>query len=164
MGDINSTNKKYEEAAQHYDEALGIYAGDAGAKKMLNAANENAMKQAGLQSQYAGDIAGQKAMQAARTSGLNKAQSAMLGGKAAYEATRDTYGNIYNTAGQQGLDAYKTGYTNALTGKQNLMTTEQQEGKNKFDRAWGNVSGFAQLGKGLTGMAGDIGGLIKEFS
>lgn len=161
MGDISSTNKKYEEAAQKYEEALGIYAGDAGAKKMLDAANKNAMEQASIQSQKAGDIAGQKALQTARTSGLNKAQSAMLGGKAANEAVRDTYSNIYNTAGSQGMDAYKTGYGNALTGKQNLMTTEQAEGNNKFNRAWGNVSGFAQLANAGTGLAGDIMSLIK---
>lgn len=160
MGDINSTNKKYEEAAKKYDEALGVYAGDIGAKKMLDAANKNAMEQASIQSQKAGDIAGQKAIQTARTSGLNKAQSAMLGNKATSETIRDTYGNIYNTAGSQGMDAYKTGYGNTLTGKQNLMTTEQAEGNNKFNRAWGNVSGFSQLAKAGTGLASDIISMI----
>ena len=138
-----STSAKYEAAEKKFNEAYDKYAGEAGWKL----ATEQAKQQAEEQSGRAGAKAGTEANIAARTAGLSKGRAAMLGSGAAGQATADSYGNIYSSSQANALSNNQA----AVNAQGNYLATAQQEGQNRYNRAWGNLGGVgSMLGGALT--------------
>lgn len=140
-GNMASTSAKYEAAEKKFDEAYDKYAGEAGWKL----ATEQAKQQAEEQSGRAGAKAGAEANIAARTAGLSKGRAAMLGSGAATQATADSYGNIYNASQANALSNNQA----AINAQGNRLSTAQQEGQNRYNRAWGNAGGVGSMLGGI---------------
>lgn len=138
---MSSTSQRYEDANKKFNEAYDKYAGQAG----YTLATQNASQLAETQSGRAGAKAGQEANAAARSAGLNKARSAMLGSSEASKATAGSYDSMYDTGMQGSLSSSQ----NAISARGNQMGMAQQEGQNQYNRAWGNVGGIGSMVTGL---------------
>lgn len=128
MSNLSSTNDNYESAKAAYQALANRYTGNAGYQNSLdNAAKGSTAVANGVASQT-------KA--AARNAGLSKSAAAALGQSNVQKAYTDAF------TGQQ-ESAYKAGLDSANAGK-DVMTTEQTEGNNKYDRAAGNATAAVQ--------------------
>lgn len=154
---------KYEgqinEATQDYQKEYNKYAGEAG----LKSATEYAEKQANQQSQRAGNQAAANATRGASTSGLNKAQAAMMGRQAASDTTGNAYQGVYDSsrgaalnnnqatlAAKQGEYSTRAGAAAVPVNAQGQkMSAAQQEDQNAYNRAWGNLGGIGSMVTGL---------------
>lgn len=174
---MSSTGRRYEAAADKFDEAVSKYetetsnalkdyqaeynkyAGEAGLKSATNYAQD----QASQQSMRAGNQAGANANRSARTSGLSKAQAAMM----AEQSASDTTGNMYQSAYDSSRNAALNNNQSTLASKQGeystrvsaagtplnargqQLTAAQQEDQNAYNRAWGNVGGIGSMATGI---------------
>lgn len=150
---------KVDEATQDYQKEYNKYAGEAG----LKSATEYAEKQANQQSQRAGNQAAANATRGASTSGLNKAQAAMMGRQAASDTTGNAYQGIYDSsrgaalnnnqatlAAKQGEYSTRAGAAAVPVNAQGQkMSAAQQEDQNAYNRAWGNLGGIGSMVTGL---------------
>jgi hypothetical protein len=174
---MSSTGQRYEAAASKFDSAVSKYetetnaalrdykkaynkyAGEAG----LKSATDYAEKQANQQSQRAGNQAAANATRGASTSGLNKAQAAMMGRQAASDTTGNMYQGVYDSSrgaalnnnqatlaakqGEYGTRVNAAGTPLNARGQQ--MTAAQQEDQNAYNRSWGNLGGIGSMFTGL---------------
>jgi hypothetical protein len=150
---------KVDEATQDYQKEYNKYAGEAG----LKSATEYAEKQANQQSQRAGNQAAANATRGASTSGLNKAQAAMMGRQAASDTTGNAYQGVYDSsrgaalnnnqatlAAKQGEYSTRAGAAAVPVNAQGQkMSAAQQEDQNAYNRAWGNLGGIGSMVTGL---------------
>lgn len=150
---------KVDEATQDYQNEYKKYAGEAG----LKSATEYAEKQANQQSQRAGNQAAANATRGASTSGLNKAQAAMMGRQAASDTTGNAYQGVYDSsrgaalnnnqatlAAKQGEYSTRAGAAAVPVNAQGQkMSAAQQEDQNAYNRAWGNLGGIGSMVTGL---------------
>ena len=165
---MNDTGDKYAEAAQKFQETYDKYYSDKAFKqadeyarqKATEDAERNAEKMQGIaekQSLRAGNMASANALKAGRTAGMSKAQAGLKAGEAAADTTANSYKNVYN-------DVYNNTYQNTYSGlrsdklNQNanavnaqagLLSTNQQEDQNEYNRAWGNLGGWGSFATGL---------------
>lgn len=128
MSNLSSTNDNYESAKAAYQSLANRYTGNAGYQNSL----DNAAK--GSTAVSNGVAAQTKA--AARNAGLSKSAAAALGQSNVQKAYTDAF------TGQQ-ESAYKAGLDSANAAK-DVMTTEQTEGNNRYDRAAGNTTAAVQ--------------------
>lgn len=150
---------KIDEATKDYQKEYNKYAGEAG----LKSATEYAEKQANQQSQRAGNQAAANATRGASTSGLNKAQAAMMGRQAASDTTGNAYQGVYDSSRGAALNnnqatlAAKQGEYSTRVGAAAVpvnaagqkMSAAQQEDQNAYNRAWGNTGGWGSMFTGL---------------
>lgn len=150
---------KVDEATQDYQKEYNKYAGEAG----LKSATEYAEKQANQQSQRAGNQAAANATRGASTSGLNKAQAAMMGRQAASDTTGNAYQGVYDSsrgaalnnnqatlAAKQGEYSTRVGAAAVPVNAQGQkMSAAQQEDQNAYNRSWGNLGGIGSMVTGL---------------
>ena len=155
---VNKYNTQIDEATKDYQKEYNKYAGEAG----LKSATEYAENQANQQSQRAGNQAAANATRGASTSGLNKAQAAMMGRQAASDTTGNMYQSAYDSsrgaalnnnqatlAAKQGEYSTRTGAAAVPVNAQGQkMSAAQQEDQNAYNRSWGNVGGWGSM---LTG-------------
>lgn len=150
---------KIDDATKDYQKEYNKYAGEAG----LKSATEYAEKQANQQSQRAGNQAAANATRGASTSGLNKAQAAMMGRQAASDTTGNAYQGVYDSsrgaalnnnqatlAAKQGEYSTRAGAAAVPVNAQGQkMSAAQQEDQNAYNRAWGNLGGIGSMVTGL---------------
>lgn len=165
---MNSSGRRYEAAAQRFQETYDKYYSDEAFKqadeyarqKAIQDAERNAEKMQGIaekQSLRAGNMASANALKAGRTAGMSKAQAGLKAGEAAADTTANSYKNVYN-------DVYNNTYQNTYSGlrgdklNQNanavnaqagVLTAAQQEDQNAYNRAWGNLGGWGSAFSGL---------------
>ena len=165
---MSSSGRRYEAAAQRFQETFDKYYNDEAFKqadeyarqKATEDAERNAEKMQGIaekQSLRAGNMASANAIKAGRTAGMSKAQAGLKAGEAAADTTANSYKNVYN-------DVYNNTYQNTYSGlrgdklsqnanavkaQEGLLTANQQEDQNAYNRAWGNVGGWGSLFTGL---------------
>ena len=165
---MNSSGRRYEAAAQRFQETYDKYYSDEAFKqadeyarqKAIQDAERNAEKMQGIaekQSLRAGNMASANALKAGRTAGMSKAQAGLKAGEAAADTTANSYKNVYN-------DVYNNTYQNTYSGlrgdklNQNanavnaqagVLTAAQQEDQNAYNRAWGNLGGWGSFASGL---------------
>ena len=174
---MSSTGRRYEAAAEKFDQATAKYetqvnealkdyqkeynkyAGEEG----LKSATKYAEDQASQQSMRAGNQAGANANRAARTSGLSKAQAAMMSQQSASDTTGNMYQGVYDSSRNAALNnnqatvaakqnEYSTRVNAAgtpLNARGQQMTAAQQEDQNAYNRSWGNVGGIGSMVTGL---------------
>ena len=157
-------NQEYENAYNNYIQSIEDYKRES--KDAYNKAYENASKYVGDEGYNRALELGKKgavsatnasianAINSARASGMNKAQSATMGNQSAINTYNSQLNNQQNNAYSSGTDATNNEYNrasgiNSIYGNNaNLsgtaMGSQQQEGNNKYDRAWGNIGGIAQ--------------------
>lgn len=138
-----STSERYAAASQKFEDAYNKYLGEGGMKLADNYATEAAERM----TSSAANNAGNTAITAARTAGLNKAQAAMLGNKAASEATANTYNAAYDSS----RNAAVTNNANTVNAATSKLNAEQNEGQNEYNRAWGNTKAGYSAAAGLAG-------------
>jgi len=138
-----STNSDYVTARDNYNSLLGKYTGNAG--------YENSLTEAAKGAATSSQAAGAQAQSQARQAGMTKAQAAAMGANNASEQ----YGKSFT---DQQTAAQKSGES-ATEGAKETMSSEQTEGNNKYNRAWGNVGGITNavgaVGKGVVDIASD---------
>ena len=165
---MSSSGRRYEAAAQKFQETYDKYYNDEAFKqadeyarqKATEDAERNAEKMQGIaekQSLRAGNMASANALKAGRTAGMSKAQAGLKAGEAGADTTANSYKNVYN-------DVYNNTYQNTYSGlrgdklNQNanavnaqagLVAASQQEDQNAYNRAWGNLGGWGSLFTGL---------------
>lgn len=146
---MSSTNRRYEAANKKFDEAYNKYAGEAGLNSATNYANTQAQEQANTQSLRAGTQAGAATNKSARTSGLSKAQAALMSEQAASDTTGNTYSDVYNQTRSSSLNGALQNNQAAVNARGTQLQSSQQEGQNAYNRAWGNVGGAGSMVTGL---------------
>ena len=165
---MSSSGRRYEAAAQRFQETFDKYYNDEAFKqadeyarqKATEDAERNAEKMQGIaekQSLRAGNMASANALKAGRTAGMSKAQAGLKAGEAAADTTANSYKNVYN-------DVYNNTYqntynglrgdklsqnANAVNAQAGLLGVSQQEDQNEYNRAWGNLGGWGSLATGL---------------
>lgn len=165
---MSSSGKRYEAAAQKFQETYDKYYNDEAFKqadeyarqKATEDAERNAEKMQGIaekQSLRAGNMASANALKAGRTAGMSKAQAGLKAGEAAADTTANSYKNVYN-------DVYNNTYQNTYSGlrgdklNQNanavnaqagVLSAAQQEDQNAYNRSWGNLGGWGSFTSGL---------------
>ena len=165
---MSSSGRRYEAAAQKFQETFDKYYNDEAFKqadeyarqKATEDAERNAEKMQGIaekQSLRAGNMASANALKAGRTAGMSKAQAGLKAGEAAADTTANSYKNVYN-------DVYNNTYQNTYSGlrgdklNQNAnavnaqagtLAASQQEDQNAYNRAWGNLGGWGSFASGL---------------
>ena len=165
---MSSSGRRYEAAAQKFQETFDKYYNDEAFKqadeyarqKATEDAERNAEKMQGIaekQSLRAGNMASANALKAGRTAGMSKAQAGLKAGEAAADTTANSYKNVYN-------DVYNNTYQNTYSGlrgdklNQNAnavnaqtgtLAASQQEDQNAYNRAWGNLGGAGSFVSGL---------------
>ena len=165
---MNSSGRRYEAAAQKFQETFDKYYNDEAFKqadeyarqKATEDAERNAEKMQGIaekQSLRAGNMASANALKAGRTAGMSKAQAGLKAGEAAADTTANSYKNVYNDVYN---DVYNNTYkglrgdklnqnANAVKAQADLLASSQQEDQNAYNRAWGNLGGWGSLFTGL---------------
>ena len=165
---MSSSGRRYEAAAQKFQETFDKYYNDEAFKqadeyarqKATEDAERNAEKMQGIaekQSLRAGNMASANALKAGRTAGMSKAQAGLKAGEAAADTTANSYKNVYNDVYN---DVYNNTYkglrgdklnqnANAVKAQADLLTSSQQEDQNAYNRAWGNLGGWGSLFTGL---------------
>ena len=156
---VEKYDKQVDAATKDYQKVFDKYAGDAGLKSATNYAQD----QASQQSMRAGNQAGANANRSARTSGLSKAQAAMM----SQQAASDTTGNMYQSAYDSSRNAALNNNQSTVAAKQGeystrvnaagtpvnamgqKMSAAQQEDQNAYNRSWGNVGGAGSMVTGL---------------
>ena len=165
---MSSSGRRYEAAAQKFQETFDKYYNDEAFKqadeyarqKATEDAERNAEKMQGIaekQSLRAGNMASANALKAGRTAGMSKAQAGLKAGEAGADTTANSYKNVYN-------DVYNNTYQDTYSGlrgdklKQNanavnaqtgVLAAAQQEDQNAYNRAWGNLGGWGSFATGL---------------
>lgn len=165
---MSSSGRKYEEAAEKFQETFDKYYNDEAFKqadeyarqKATEDAERNAEKMQGIaekQSLRAGNMASANALKAGRTAGMSKAQAGLKAGEAGADTTANSYKNVYN-------DVYNNTYQNTYSGlrgdklnqnanavnaRAGLLAASQQEDQNAYNRAWGNLGGWGSFATGL---------------
>ena len=165
---MSSSGRRYEAAAQKFQETFDKYYNDEAFKqadeyarqKATEDAERNAEKMQGIaekQSLRAGNMASANALKAGRTAGMSKAQAGLKAGEAGADTTANSYKNVYN-------DVYNNTYQNTYSGlrgdklNQNAnavnaqlgtLAASQQEDQNTYNRAWGNLGGWGSFATGL---------------
>lgn len=145
---MSSTSERYTAASAKFEDSYNKYLGEGGMKL----ADDYATKAAERMTSSAANNAGSAAISAARTAGLNKAQAAMLGNKAAADATANTYNAAYDSS----RNAVLTNNANTVNAATSKLNTEQAEGQNEYNRAWGNTKG------GYSATAGLVGSILSD--
>ena len=165
---MSSSGRRYEAAAQKFQETFDKYYNDETFKqadeyarqKATEDAERNAEKMQGIaekQSLRAGNMASANALKAGRTAGMSKAQAGLKAGEAAADTTANSYKNVYN-------DVYNNTYqntynglrgdklnqnANAVNAQAGLLASSLQEDQNAYNRAWGNLGGAGSFVSGL---------------
>lgn len=137
----NPTNSKYESAAKKYQLLQKQYTGNEGYQNSIKQAQQGATIESRAQ---AGQV-----REAAINSGMGKGSAGLLAGNAAANAYNQNFSN-------QQQRAYNAG-TDALNSQGQYMASQQTEGQNRYNRAWGNVGAY-------TGMAGSVIGGLSSIS
>ena len=165
---MSSSGRRYEAAAQKFQETFDKYYNDEAFKqadeyarqKATEDAERNAEKMQGIaekQSLRAGNMASANALKAGRTAGMSKAQAGLKAGEAAADTTANSYKNVYNDVYN---DVYNNTYkglrgdklnqnANAVKAQADLLSSSQQEDQNAYNRAWGNLGGWGSFATGL---------------
>ena len=165
---MSSSGRRYEEAAQKFQETFDKYYNDEAFKqadeyarqKATEDAERNAEKMQGIaekQSLRAGNMASANALKAGRTAGMSKAQAGLKAGEAAADTTANSYKNVYNDVYN---DVYNNTYkglrgdklnqnANAVNAQVGTLAASQQEDQNAYNRAWGNLGGWGSFATGL---------------
>ena len=165
---MSSSGKRYEAAAQKFQETYDKYYNDEAFKqadeyarqKATEDAERNAEKMQGIaekQSLRAGNMASANALKAGRTAGMSKAQAGLKAGEAAADTTANSYKNVYNDVYNNtyqntynGLRSDKLNQNaNAVNAQAGLVSSAQQEDQNAYNRAWGNFGGAGSAISGL---------------
>lgn len=138
---MSSNNSGYNSAAKEYKKLQAQYTGNAG--------YENSLKQAGKGASVQAANTRAEQQTAMRNAGRSSNAAAIL--------AANNVANNYNQAfqGQQNM-AYNAG-TDKLNSQGQYMGSQQTEGQNRYNRAWGN------LGAG-TGIFGSVMGGIASIS
>ena len=165
---MSSSGRRYEAAAQKFQETYDKYYNDEAFKqadeyarqKATEDAERNAEKMQGIaekQSLRAGNMASANALKAGRTAGMSKAQAGLKAGEAGADTTANSYKNVYN-------DVYNNTYqntynglrgdklnqnANAVNAQAGLVSSAQQEDQNAYNRSWGNLGGAGSFVSGL---------------
>ena len=165
---MSSSGRRYEAAAQKFQETFDKYYNDEAFKqadeyarqKATEDAERNAEKMQGIaekQSLRAGNMASANALKAGRTAGMSKAQAGLKAGEAGADTTANSYKNVYN-------DVYNNTYqntynglrgdklnqnANAVNAQAGLVSSAQQEDQNAYNRSWGNLGGAGSFVSGL---------------
>jgi len=139
---MSSTNDEYEQSRAKYNALLNAYTGTTG----YNTSLENAQKGASLVAQNTAS----QTKAAARNAGLSKSAAAALGQSNVAKA----YGDAFST---QQSNAQKAG-EDAVTGQAATLSADSNEGNNKYNRSWGNVS----AGVGAAGTALQSAALMSD--
>ena len=149
MANATYDSSYYDEAKKKYDELASKYEG-------LSGINQ-ARAQGSNIAETAGKAAVSSATGAARSAGMSKAQAGIKAGEAAADTTANSYKNVYN-------DAYNSTYqntynglrgdklnqnANAVNAQAGLLSANQQEDQNEYNRAWGNLGGWGSFAAGL---------------
>lgn len=178
MSNMSSTNKRYEEAEKKYQDSynqyqdtMKKYSGEAGLNSATEYAKQQAAEQAEAQSGRAGANAGTNAVRSARSAGLSKAQSALMGEKAAADTTGNAYNSIYNNTYGQGLttavqnnQATVDQSGRAMDSRLQATNLASTEGQNAYNRSWGNLGGWLSTGSALLGASGGLSDeRLKKF-
>lgn len=177
MSNMSSTNKRYEEAEKKYQDSynqyqdtMKKYSGEAGLNSATAYAKKEAQEQANLQSGMAGSRAGAQASEQARSAGMSKAAAADMAAGNASNATRDTYGSIYNNTYGQGLSTAVQNNQATVDQSGRAMDSRLQaanlastEGQNAYNRAWGNLGGWLSTGSAILGVSGASDERLKKF-
>ena len=165
---MSSSGRRYEAAAQKFQETFDKYYNDEAFKqadeyarqKATEDAEKNAEKMQGIaekQSLRAGNMASANALKAGRTAGMSKAQAGLKAGEAGADTTANSYKNVYNDVYNNtyqntynGLRSDKLNQNaNAVNAQAGLVSSAQQEDQNAYNRSWGNLGGWAKFGAGL---------------
>lgn len=165
---MSSSGRRYEAAAQKFQETFDKYYNDEAFKqadeyarqKATEDAERNAEKMQGIaekQSLRAGNMASANALKAGRTAGMSKAQAGLKAGEAGADTTANSYKNVYNDVYNNtyqntynGLRSDKLNQnTNAVDAQAELVSSAQQEDQNAYNRAWGNLGGGGSFFSGL---------------
>ena len=165
---MSSSGRRYEAAAQRFQETYDKYYNDEAFKqadeyarqKATEDAERNAEKMQGIaekQSLRAGNMASANALKAGRTAGMSKAQAGLKAGEAAADATANSYKNVYNDVYNNtyqntynGLRSDKLNQNaNAVNAQAGVLAASQQEDQNAYNRAWGNLGGAGSFFSGL---------------
>ena len=165
---MSSSGRRYEAAAQKFQETFDKYYNDEAFKqadeyarqKATEDAERNAEKMQGIaekQSLRAGNMASANALKAGRTAGMSKAQAGLKAGEAGADTTANSYKNVYNDVYNNtyqntynGLRSDKLNQNaNAVNAQAGLLSTSQQEDQNAYNRAWGNLGGGGSFFSGL---------------
>jgi len=147
----NLTGGTQQKAGNKQMAQAGKLAGQIGgvseAQQMANA-QQAASGLAEQQGQTAATQGSRAALRAARTSGLNAGQAAMLGSQQA----GDLYTNQYQQGLQSGMNQYGQATQNRLAAaglQGQIGQAQQQAGAQKGQQFWGGVTGLASAGLGL---------------
>ena len=165
---MSSSGRRYEAAAQKFQETFDKYYNDEAFKqadeyarqKATEDAERNAEKMQGIaekQSLRAGNMASANALKAGRTAGMSKAQAGLKAGEAAADTTANSYKNVYNDVYN---DTYQDTYSdlrgdklnqnaNAVNAQLGTLAASQQEDQNAYNRSWGNLGGWGSFATGL---------------
>ena len=165
---MSSSGRRYEAAAQKFQETFDKYYNDEAFKqadeyarqKATEDAERNAEKMQGIaekQSLRAGNMASANALKAGRTAGMSKAQAGLKAGEAAADTTANSYKNVYNDVYNNTYQSTYNGLrgdklkqnANAVDAQAGLLDVSQQEDQNAYNRAWGNVGGWGSFVTGL---------------
>lgn len=172
---FNSQNEDYDMAANVYQDQMNQYQRntDAAIKyyndnqydKSVSRQKSTATDVANTSGNAAGNIAGNQANTAQRNAGASKQSAAQSGANSAYNAAASTQANTYNNAYNSQQNASLSTDSNTLNAKMNsegeqvnqrgnFLQAEQNEGNNKYNRAWGNANGISgAAGKVIGGIA-----------
>ena len=137
LGQFSPTNEGYNSAYDNYQNALSAYnqaiqdnTGESGYNKSLSMAAKGANAVAGG--------AQQQAQNAYRNAGMSKAQAASLGAGQGSQAYQNNFGE--QQANASGQLANETNAKASAAGLQGTaMSSQQQEGQNKYTRMWNNA-------------------------
>lgn len=144
--DYNSAYANYQNAMQNYKDTANQYTGESGYQKSL----EQAAKGANV---TAGGIQ-QQANSAYRSAGLNKAQAANLAAGQAGKGYQDSFDTQQSAAVGQNANAV-TSAGNIVNQQSAATQMQQQEGQNKYNRAWGNVGNWSGIASSFLSQISD---------
>lgn len=164
---MSDVNEKYKAASEKFnanlEKNLGLTSrpstvsiGMSEQNKMAAQAEEQSKRQAGEVSRGASRTAGGEAVAGAKTAGLSSAQAALVGEKAATDATKNTYQNAYSNAYSTNLNSQQQQAAKVQEQQQNEQQAlleqqrlQQEEGQKEYERGWGNLGGWGSFTTGI---------------
>lgn len=164
---MSDVNEKYKAASEKFnanlEKNLGLTSrpstvstGMSEQNKMAAQAEEQSKRQAGEVSRGASRTAGGEAVAGAKSAGLSSAQAALVGEKAATDATKNTYQNAYSNAYSTNLNSQQQQAAKVQEQQQNEQQAlleqqrlQQEEGQKEYERGWGNLGGWGSFTTGI---------------
>ena len=150
---MSSTNSGYQSAYSQYQQAMQDYketasknTGEAGYRKSVQMGSQGANTVAGG--------AQQQAQNAYRNAGMSKAQAANLGAGQGSQAYQQNFSNQQQQGANQ-LANEVTAKGNSANQASTAAQMQQQEGQNRYNRAWGNLGNTMGIVGSLVGAASD---------